>query len=68
MGGAPQPDHRNCLLLQTARQVVIQIEGGRSLPLFLRQVEHLLRVLEKNMCACIGPVEVKEAQGRLALL
>ena len=67
MRGAPQPDDGDGLLLQAAGKVVVEIEQGSRLPLNGGEVEYLLRVLEEDVGACIGLIEVEKFESRAAV-
>ncbi len=49
IGGASEPDHRDSAVLHATRQVVVQIEQSCGMSLRFRQMQRLLRVLEKDV-------------------
>ena len=68
MGRAPQADNGDGLLLQAAGKVIIQIEQGSSLALLTGEVKRLLRVLQEDVGARIGLIEVQKVQSRITFL
>ena len=66
MRGASQPDDGDGLLLQPARKVIVEVEQRSRVPLLAGEVQHLLRVLEEEVSARAGLIEIEKVEGRSA--
>ena len=62
MGSASQSDDGDGLLLQAAWKVIVQVEQRSCMPLIAGKVEYLLRVLEEEVSAGAGLIEIKKVE------